>query len=201
MIRAYGLDIETDTARGGLDPRTCPVVAAAVATEADVRVAGGSEPSLLRNLDEMIRTLEPGVLVTWNGCGFDLPFLAYRARRCGVTLGLRTVLDKTIVHHHPPLAGHDGSYRGTWHGHGHLDAYLAYRSLVADRDGSLALKAVATRAGLEVVEVDRSRIHELEPAGLERYVASDARLALTLARARWAEAIAFLDRVPDRLTV
>lgn len=196
MTPAYGLDIETDTEQGGLDPRTSPVVAAAVATQAGAQVLNGPEPTLLRDLDEMIRTLEPGVLVTWNGCGFDLPFLVYRARRCGVTLGLRTTLDPSIRRSHPPLAGHHGSYRGVWHGHAHLDAYLAYRSLVTDRDESLALKAVAARAGLDVIEVDRSRIHELAPTALQRYVANDARLALTLAQTRWRETIAFLDPAP-----
>ncbi|HZU71125.1 MAG TPA: hypothetical protein VE990_00005, partial [Acidimicrobiales bacterium] len=85
--------------------------------------------------------------------------------------------------------GHDGSYQASWHGHGHLDAYLAYRSLSEGSGESCALKAVARRAGLRVLEPDPTRIHELSPAQLRRYVANDARLALTLARARWSEVI------------
>jgi uncharacterized protein YprB with RNaseH-like and TPR domain len=184
---AYGLDIETDTATGGLDPRCCRILAAALATDDGVRVLTGTEASILSGLDSEIATLAPGVLVTWNGSSFDLPFIADRARRVGVRLGLSLVLDPTIVRSHPPLPGHEGSYRARWHGHGHLDAYLAYRSLLADTGESCALKAVARRAGLAVLEPDPSRVHELSAPELRRYVASDARLALALAKARWAE--------------
>lgn len=196
VTAAYGLDIETDTAHGGLDPRTSPVVAAALASESGVTVIRGPEARLLRELDAILALLAPGVIVTWNGSGFDLPFLADRARRHGLRIGLRLSLDPGIVRFHPPLPGHAGFYRASWHGHDHLDAYLAYRALAAEDEGSLALKAVAARRGLAAVEVDRSRIHELEPEELASYVASDAGLALALARARWEEAVAFLDRVP-----
>lgn len=194
MTPVYGLDIETDTAQGGLDPRLSPVVAVALASECGVTVMRGPEARLLREVDSILALVEPGVLVTWNGSGFDLPFLADRAGRHGIQLGLRLQLDAGIVRSHPPLPGHAGFYRATWYGHDHLDAYLAYRALAGADEGSLALKAVAARAGLDAVEVDRSRIHELEPEELASYVASDASLALTLARARWSETSAFVDR-------
>jgi DNA polymerase elongation subunit (family B) len=189
----YGLDIETDTGCGGLDPRISPILAVAVASESDVVVIRGAEDGLLRQLDDYLAGLAPGIIVTWNGAGFDLPFLDDRARRFGVSLGLRIEPAPDIRRHHPPLPGHSGSYRATWHDHSHLDAYLAYRALAGDAGDSLALKAVAGRAGLDVVEVDRTRIHELAAADLERYVASDATLALALARARWSEILAFKD--------
>ena len=46
---------------------------------------------------------------------------------------------------------------------------------------SCGLKSVARMVGLAAVEVDRERIHELSPAALAAYVASDARLARMLA--------------------
>lgn len=193
MTPAYGLDIETDTLKGGLDPRVCAIVAVAVSTDAGVHVAAGPEARLLREVDELVRSLVPGIIVTWNGSAFDLPFLADRARRRRVSLGLRLRPDPAVVRSHPPLPGHAGAYRASWHGHDHLDAYLAYRSLAADEEGSLALKAVAARAGLDVLEVDRSRIHELEPGLLARYVANDARLAVELARIRWSEMLDLRD--------
>ena len=191
MIPAYGLDVETDTSCGGLDPRACRILAAAVARDDGVAVLTGPEPALLARLDGILAALPAGVLVTWNGSGFDLPFLADRARRCGVVLGLDIVVDPGITSRHPPLAGHPGLYRARWHGHRHLDAYRAYRTLQSE--GSCALKAVARRHGLPVVEAEPTRIHELAPDQLRRYVARDAELALLLARARWTEVRPFTD--------
>lgn len=197
MTPAYGLDVETDTAQGGLDPRRCRILAAAVAVSGGVTVLTGREAHLLAGLDGLLRSLPPGTLVTWNGSAFDLPFLADRARACGVPLGLRLRLDPGLVSRHPPLAGHAGAYRARWYGHGHLDAYRAYRALV--RDGSCALKDVARRHGLPVVEADPARVHELAPELLRRYVARDAELALVLARARWEHVARFSDPPVERL--
>ena len=191
MTAAYGLDVETDTANGGLDPRRCRILAAAVAGAGGVTVLTGPEAHLLAGLDGLLRSLPPGTLVTWNGSAFDLPFLADRARACGVRLGLRLQLDPGLVSRHPPLTGHSGAYRARWHGHGHLAAYRAYRALVSE--GSCALKEVARRDGLPVVEADPARVHELAPDHLRSYVARDAELALTLARARWEEVERFSD--------
>ena len=188
---AYGLDVETDTANGGLDPRQCRILAAAVAGADGVTVLTGREAHLLAGLDGLLRSLPPGTLVTWNGSAFDLPFLADRARACGVRLGLRLQLDPGLVSRHPPLTGHAGAYRARWHGHGHLDAYRAYRALVSE--GSCALKEVARRDGLPVVEADPARVHELAPDHLRSYVARDAELALALARARWERVERFSD--------
>lgn len=195
VVPAYGLDIETDTAADGLNPRRSSVLAAAVAGPEDVIVIDGPEPVLLAQLDRHLAGLPAGVIVTWNGSAFDLPFLSDRAAACGVTLGLALRHDPGIVRRHPPLPGHPGAYRATWHGHRHLDAYAAYRSLEGP-DFSCALKAVAARTGLAAVQADAARVHELTRADLRRYVASDARLALRLARLRWDESVVFADPLP-----
>lgn len=192
----YGLDIETDTSAGGLDPGRAGVVAVAVSGERRDHVLRGPERDVLIALDRVLARLRPGILVTWNGAGFDLPFLDDRARHHGVRLGLRLVADASIVRHREPLPGHDGAYRASWHRHRHLDAYLAYRTLLEGSELSCALKATARRAGMAPVEVDVARLHLLPAAAVERYVASDARTARLLAERRWTEVEAFIDGPP-----
>ncbi len=182
----YGLDIETDTTIDGLDPVVSPVVTAALSTAAADEVFVGREADLLAALDSRLRTLRPGVIATWNGAAFDLPFLADRAAACDLDLGLRLAPDPTVVLGHGPLPGHAGAYRATWYGHGHLDAYRVYRNDVGRvLRVSCSLKSIARMVGLTPVEVDRERIHELSRAVLDAYVASDARLARILAERRW----------------
>lgn len=182
----------------GLDPAVSPIVSVAVVGAAVELVLDGAEATILRELDRALAGLEPGVLVTWNGSSFDLPFLADRAARAGIALGLRIRHDPGIVLSREPLAGHPGAYRARWHGHGHLDGYRLYRAEIDPESGiSCGLKPLARHFGLEVVEVERDRIHELEPAELRRYVASDAWLARELVARRWASAAHAVDSLDD----
>ena len=200
----YGLDIETDTTVDGLDPAVGRVLAVAV-VGADVAtvLADDDEQVLLRSLDELLASLPAGVVVTWNGARFDLPYLATRAQRHGVALGLALRHDATLdpPHEaaHAPLPGHPGTYRASWHGHRHLDAYRLYR---ADLGPALhlgcSLKRVAALAGLAPVEVDASRVHELGPRQLHEYVTSDAACTAELARRRWSTARLAVDPAPAR---
>lgn len=188
----HGLDIETDTADDGLDPAVSRIVAVAVSSRSGDAVFTGAERELLVGLDRYLRSLVPGVIVTWNGSSFDLPFLAARARRCGAHLGLELSCDPAIPLHHPPLPGHAGAFRARWHGHDHVDACRAWRALVPPGT-SCSLKAVARSAGLLPVEVDSAGIHRLPLALLREYVASDATLARVLAERRWREVARFRD--------
>jgi len=181
----YGFDIETDTATGGLDPRTSAILAVAVATEHEERVFAGPEQRVLEVVDEHLRRLPPGVLVTWNGATFDLPFVADRAGRAAVRLGLDLVPDPSIPLRRAPLPGHTSAYRATWHDHVHLDAYQVYRWAAQRLGVSGSLKSIARLVGFEPVEVDRSRVHALPTRDLCLYCASDARLARILALRRW----------------
>ena len=150
---------------------------------------------MLGRVDDFLSRTEPGVLVTWNGAGFDLPYLATRARRLGLELGLRLRLDPALDDHHEPLAGHAGAYRASWYRHRHLDAYRAYRAELGDvAPVPCSLKAVARLAGLEPIEVDAARVHELSPADRAAYVVSDARCTAELARRQWPSASAWIDR-------
>jgi DNA polymerase elongation subunit (family B) len=181
----YGLDIETDTSVDGLDPSVGAIVTVALSSPDGDEVFDGAEIEMVSAVDARLAGLAPGVLATWNGALFDLPFLADRAAHHGLALGLRLVLDPCIPSRRDPLPGHRGAYRAHWHGHRHVDAYQLYRSDVGPALGiSCSLKAIARLVGLTPVEVDRARIHDLTPDSLAAYVASDARLARQLAERR-----------------
>lgn len=192
-----GLDIETDTTENGLDPTVAAIVAVAVSSRGGERVFSGAEREILAGVDAHLAGLEPGVIATWNGAGFDLPFLAYRAQRHGLTIGLDIAADPMLSLNGTRLPGIVSGCRAAWHGHGHLDAYRLYR---ADTVRTLAigggLKLVAKACGLQPVEVDASRIHELTPAEIEAYVASDARCTRLLVERRWPAAMSAVDRLP-----
>jgi hypothetical protein len=194
----YGLDIETDTTEDGLDPRVAAITTVALSSPGYDETFTGTEAGILRDLDRRISHLPPGVLATWNGASFDLPFLADRARRHGVPLGLRLRLDRRIRLHHPPLPGHHGAYRGSWYRHGHVDAYRLYRGDVGPALRiSCSLKSIARLVGLHAIEVDRTRMQDLSREALHAYAASDARLARVLTERRWSTASRFVDRVHD----
>jgi uncharacterized protein YprB with RNaseH-like and TPR domain len=196
-VPLYGLDIETDTTTDGLDPSRSAVVAVAIAGPGADEVLDLPDPStgapvgpadeagLLRRLDDRLRDLAPGVLITWNGRGFDLPFLRARADLLAVPIGLRT---------------DDRTGESTWFDHRHLDGLRPYRADVGRTFGlSCGLKALARLVGERPVEVDRERIHELGRRDLHDYVLSDARLARSLVTRRWPQVAPWVDRVavPD----
>jgi DNA polymerase elongation subunit (family B) len=191
----YGLDIETDTSVDGLDPAVAPVVTVALSNPAYDEVFAGREDEILFDLDDRLAELEPGVIATWNGAAFDLPFLADRAALHGIRLGLRLRLDRSMAMRHTPLPGHPGSYRARWHNHGHVDAYRLYRADVGTAlRVSCSLKSIARLVGLRPIEVDRTRIHDLNREALHAYASSDARLARVLTERRWGTAARFVDR-------
>jgi DNA polymerase elongation subunit (family B) len=197
----YGLDIETDTTVDGLDPEVAPVVTVALSSPGFDEVFSGDERGLLFDLDLRMRELEPGVLATWNGAAFDLPFLADRAARTGLSLGLRLHGDPSITMRRPALRGHDGAYRAAWYGHSHIDAYRLYRGDVGPAlRVSCSLKSIARLVGLRPVEVDRERIHDLSREALHAYASSDARLARVLTERRWGTASRFVDKVSAPLS-
>lgn len=175
-----------------------PIVAVAIATAHGSRVFTGDEADILVDVDRHLLDMAPGVLVTWNGARFDLPFIADRASLRGIALGLHMIADARSRSHREPLPGHAGGYRAHWHSHAHLDAYLVYRADVGASLGlPCGLKVLARLAGLEPVEVDRTMIHELSEESLNAYVASDAELTRELALRRWATAVRAID-VVDR---
>ena len=170
------------------------VLSAAIVGPGVELVLDGPEPALLLAIDAALHGLPAGVLITWNGSAFDLPFLADRSRIAGVDLGLRIRHDPGIVLSRDPLRGHPGAYRATWYHHRHLDGYRLYRAEIDPESGqSCGLKPLARSFGLAVVEVERDRIHELDAVTLRRYVVSDASLARELVARRWSSAAHAVD--------
>lgn len=204
--RFYGLDIETDTTVDGLDPRVASVVAIAIVTASERFVFMGPERELLESADAVLADLEPGVIVTWNGARFDLPFLALRAERLGVRLGLELWPSATACDTARPVLDlcDDASApqrrfgaRGRWGAHRHLDAFAVYRADVGNTLSlSCGLKALARFLRYRPVEVDRTRIEDLSPDELEAYVASDAELARLLALRRYPAILGAVDPLP-----
>ena len=192
----YGIDIETDTSVDGLDPTCSPIVAVAVDGAGVEAVLTGDEAPLLQELDVLLRDLPAGVLVTWNGARFDLPFIADRCRWLGLDVGLR--LHESAERCDDPLPGHSSAYLASWYGHSHLDGYRLFRSDAGRAlPVSCGLKNLARLVGLEPFEVDRSAIHDLSPDELRRYVLSDARLARQMVERRLATALGAVDVVPS----
>ncbi len=142
---------------------------------------GESEAAMLKKTDDKLRQLPEGVLVTWYGGGFDLPFIDQRAKINGVEIGL-------TIEAAPDDFGSEVTYRGRWHHHSHLDGYRVYssdvrRTLAFSSDSKgfpCGLKSLAHFVGLPVVEVDRNLIHTLDSDTRRSYVASDANLARQL---------------------
>lgn len=193
-----GLDIETDTTIDGLDPRQSSVLAVAISGGGlEVVVDGPDERAILLEVDRLLAEVGAGVIVTWNGSGFDLPFIVARARALGLTLGLVTCPDPSIPGRHDPLPGQPGRVRGRWHELGHLDGYQPFRADVGQNlPISCGLKSLARLVGLDPVEVDRSRVHELSAEEMHDYVLSDARLARQLVERR-VDHLAWVDQAPS----
>ena len=191
----YGLDIETDTTIDGLDPAVSPVVTIGLSNDGFDEVFTGPEHEILHDVDNRLAELEPGVIATWNGAAFDLPFLADRAELHGIPLGLRLRPDPQLQLDHEPLPGHSLAYRARWFEHGHVDAYRLYRADVGPAlRVSCSLKSIARLVGFTPIDVDRTRIHDLSHEILHAYAASDARLARVLTERRWPTAVRFVDR-------
>jgi len=177
-----GFDIETDTEQGGLDPERAAIVAVAVSTDAGDTVHIGDERDILRRTDALLSSLGRGLLVTWNGASFDLPYVARRAQLLDVPLGLELTDDPGRRSHREPDRR---TVRGRWHSLVHLDGYLLYRADVGRSLGlSCGLKPLARLVGMSPVEMDRARLHLASEEEVTRYVASDARTAVEMVRRR-----------------
>jgi DNA polymerase elongation subunit (family B) len=83
-LRRLQVDIET----AGLSPTEAGarVILVAVAHEDGSEVIDGEEPDILRQLSEAIRRRDPDVIEGHNIFGFDIPYLAARAKQHGLPL-------------------------------------------------------------------------------------------------------------------
>ena len=176
----YALDIESDTTINGLDPAVSFVRSIAILGSEGSYVAEAKtrerEPALLLSAFDWLTKLDPGVVVTWNGSCYDLPFLADRLIACGldweVEFGIRH--DPTIVPKYEALPGHLGGYRATsFAGHDHADIAYGWKAWAEANGVSWSLKPVCEANGIKMIVADRAHIETLTTAELLAYNLSD----------------------------
>lgn len=192
----YGLDIETDIRTDAADPAVAAVVRVALSGRRFDEVFEGPEADLFADLDDRLAGLAPGVIATWNGSTFDLPFIADRARLLGVDLGLRLCMDDRLTMQRALLPGHRSAYRAAWHQHTHVDTFRLYGRPAAAGPWS-SLRNIGRVLGLSPAPTAAStaRFEPLSTEAQHAHAASDARLARVLAERRWSAAHRLIDRV------
>jgi len=187
----YGIDIETDLSRGTIDPALAPIRAIGVSVRNAEDTFTGDEASILRQVDARLAELPPGIVATWNGAIFDLPYIADRARVLGVALDLVLCADRRRRSARELLPGHDGAYRATWGEHRHVDTFRLYGD--SGSSGTLgSLLGLPRRRAATIASTD-----DLLNEALHAHAASDARLARVLAERRRQAALRLVDHIGD----
>jgi len=179
----YALDIETT----GLSPLESKMVSVAVAAAGESMVfVSENEHSLFTDLTAWFTSPKRtrGTIVTWNGSGFDWPYMLTRAKTLGATeflshLAINPTPERAPVY--KPIEGHDGGYAVSFAGYDHADIMRPWKPWSQTKGISNSLKSVAKANGIEVIEVDRTKIDSLSRAELVAYNISDVAATLTLA--------------------
>lgn len=194
----YGFDIETlsDESRGfnGLDPARSEITEIALAADESINGGGevfqGPEAKILRDFFTCVRSLKPGLMAGWNSSFFDGPFIDYRfdevAPRDLVssTPFIRLLPQPSLRPKYAAMPGYGtpenpgGGYAlmfGANDGmHAHLDVAQAYHRYADEQGVKWGLKPVCEAQGIAMFELDRTRLHEFDPADVHKYVLSDA---------------------------
>jgi len=214
------LDLETT----GLDPGEDRIFLVAVrdpAGRVDILEAAGdgdaAEADLLRRLVAAVRAADPDVVENHNLHGFDLPFLAARARALGVPLALGRAgmpgLRQRPAARGAPRVPEDADAgervartRYTVPGReliDSLDAVLRHDFAARDLPGH-GLKAVARHLGLATAareQIPGGRVHDVfrvDPDRVRRYAADDVNEAAGVARLLGGAAFALARMAPRR---
>lgn len=217
-LRRLTVDLETT----GLDPEGDRIFLIALRTPSgDTEVleargpGSGGEAELLLEFAERVRALDPDVIENHHLHGFDLPFIARRSERLGVSLALGRA--------GPPGFGDRPAARGAALGGARpangaarrrltivgrecidtLDAVRRHDFSARDLPGH-GLKAVARHFGLASAErehVPGSRVYatyRTDPERVRRYAADDVSEASRLSRLLGGSAFALAQLVPRR---
>jgi uncharacterized protein YprB with RNaseH-like and TPR domain len=203
----YAVDIETDTTpchkppqedcqTRGLDPGRTTITEIAIVSgkmlgevldakppRPFVRSGKGTaaEARMLTRFTSLLNALPTGVVVTWNGAAFDAPFLVDRYQVEHLVCPVKIRYDSTLKLKYPPLPGHPGGYRASFGPHSHVDIAEVFRPIAEALGVRHSLKPVARAVlGIEPIEVDRRRMHELSAEERFRYAVSDAKITLAL---------------------
>ncbi|WP_141617905.1 DNA polymerase domain-containing protein [Myxococcus sp. AB036A] len=220
-LRRMQFDLETT----GLDPAHHRVFLVALrgpdGTTETLEAQGdddSAEADLLYHLAERVRAWDPDVIENHNLHGFDLPFLARRARHLGVSLALGRA-GAPGLRHRPsargaalgrpvPGAPPDAMRRARYTVPGRefidtLDAVLRHDFSTRDLPGH-GLKAVAKHLGLagpEREHIPGARVYDVfrtDPARVRRYARDDVTEAGGLARMLGGAAFALARMAPRR---
>lgn len=220
-VQRLQFDLETT----GLDPECARIFLVALrgpdGKEETLEARGdgdNAEAELLQQLGERIRELDPDVIENHNLHGFDLPFLAERARRLGVTLVLARNGEPGLQRR-PAARGaslaqgaerqqSDAMRRSRYTIAGRelidsLDAVRRHDFSARDLPGH-GLKAVARHLGL--ASEDRQyvpgalvhRVFQDDPERVRRYAKDDVREAAGVSRLLGGAAFALARMVPRR---
>lgn len=172
------IDIETT----GLDPDTGRILTVALAHSGGGEVIDlpDDEEMLLLLLEDRMWGYGGGLftIVTWNGGGFDLPFLWRRMQLHGVTNRLDIEPTREISKYGSTM------YDGHWHGIPHWDIAPAYKDQAEALGVRWSLKPVAEALGLAPVTADVKGANgalDLPASVRQAYCLSDAATTLALA--------------------
>lgn len=187
-IYAFDIETTTDPARPGygLDPRESPITAIAVADHTGSAVFTGAEPDILADFRVWADTLPSGLLVSWNGSAFDIPYLITRYQINTLPHHWRARTHPGLACKYGPTPGWDGAVLATWNTttttHAHFDISGWYKPVAEAAGITWGLKPVAEHI-LEAtpVTVDRTAMHTLTDQQLRDYGASDALITYQLA--------------------
>ena len=213
QLRRLQFDLETT----GLDASRDRIFMVAVrdpdgatrVLEADGR-GDAAEADLIRRLVETVREADPDVIENHNLHGFDLPFVAQRARRLGVPLGMgrlgRLGLRERAARRGTVREGDDRRVRFVAPGReliDTLDAVQRYDFSARELPGH-GLKAVARHLGIAAPDreyVPGSQIFTVwrrDPDRVRRYAEDDVEEVAALARLLGGAAFALARMAPRR---
>ena len=185
--RIYSFDSETDNSGGhGLNPLKARITDLSLATGDGGQVFNNAdEASMLVEFDAAVRGLPAGLLSTWNGTHFDLPFLDTRFEKARITEhGMMLEPTPQFPPKYELIPGHDSGYTCRWMSrtgtHVHLDIAYAFKPIAERLGVTWGLKPVAEALGFHPVSLDRERLHEYTDADREEYALSDARVTRQL---------------------
>jgi DNA polymerase elongation subunit (family B) len=171
-----------------------------------------AEGELIRRLAQRVRAADPDVIENHNLHGFDLPFLAERARRLGVPLALGRIAGRGLRHR--------PARRGTPSGDPNDDRRVRFvapgRELIDTMDAvrrydfstrelpSHGLKAVARHLGIAAPDREYIRgdliytTYRTDPARVRHYATDDVKEVAELSRMLGGAAYALARMVPRR---
>lgn len=190
QVYAYDIETHNDEANGfnGLDPRRSYITEIVVVTDPSIagggKVFSGSEEEILRDFTDFTASLPPGLMVDWNGAFFDGAFVDHRARQheslnpTWVQVPRPDIAPKydalpTSVTPESPTGGWSTLFAGDGSYHAALDISHAYQQRSESMGAKWSLKPVCAAEGIEMYEIDRTRLHEYTPEQRRDYVLSD----------------------------